>query len=202
MIRMVNLACAAILLLCLSCNHSRVEEPPQSELLVGEDFGTGLLAHDLSVPQSDTIARWAAERGFVSTPDDEGGLTDETPSEYVREDGLKLSYSYSLTYRGPTHNLTLEYSYPLDKPLVPVKGVPLELTPGSPLDAVIRAWGLGSESNRKELWDYRRGRLVGIAAFTYQAERDGVWSALSVAATDGTVFSVSLLLGPVDDQRS
>jgi len=187
----------ALTVLCGACRNASDEREMQSPKLVGEDFATGLLRADLSAPQSKLMDSWALARGFDRYPKDNVKSEDFRSWAYVRPDGLKLSYAYMLSWRGPLHDITLQFEDPLHGRIDPVDGVPVELIPGSDLTEVVNKWGIESAHNRREMKRYRSKPTPAGVLLVYTAQSDGIREELEVRASRDRVWATTLVLSMV-----
>ena len=188
------LASLVIWTFLISCNTDSLNASDSSRsLLHGEDFSTGLLNEDLSVPQHGLMEEWALARGFLRDKDKNVVTGDFMCWEYCREDGLRFTYSFGIGRAGPEHDLALQCEELQARPMAPVEGVPAELLPGTPLRDFLAKWGATGQWNRRQMRSYRAGRSE-ILSLEYSGESLGVTQYLGVFVSDDVVASASLTL--------
>lgn len=186
----------ALLLVLTCCVKTDDYDARWSELLHGEDFGTGLLTTDLEKPQPELFHEWALSRGFQLDEDGVSSGEDSWSWHYTREDEVHVSYGYGLAWHGPVHSIIIQrYSVP-EEPVQEIEGVPPELTLGTSIQDVIAKWGLGSEFNRNEMKNRKRYEDCSLRLL-YSVEFQEHITYLTVNLGQDFVWCVSLRIDPI-----
>jgi len=187
----------ALLLVLTCCTKTDDYTAKWSELLRGEDFGTGLLSTDIEKPQQELFREWALLRGFQFDEDEVSSREDSWSWNYTRQDEVRVSYEYALGWRGPIHNIIIQrYSVPVVEPVRKIEGVPPELTLGTSIQDVVAKWGLGSEFNRNEMKNRKRNEGSSLNLL-YSVEFQEYVTYLTVYFWQDAVRCISLGIEPI-----
>jgi hypothetical protein len=192
------------LLIC-TCKSESQSISSWNKLLRNEDFGTGLLAQDLSKDQGSHMQKAIAAMGFTQVKDT-GAVDDKQyPSQwtdYVKHE-VDITYWWSIDGRGTLHSLTIQRHNVKPGEFVNIKGIPQELSIGAPLRAVIAKWGLGDKANRNEYKRYKHDKFKEMQ-LRYYAKYEDRSECIWVGIVDDSVASISLeiWLGPLSARVS